>query len=897
MAALGRAVPVERVGPAHAVQVVAADRRVAAGEEPLADGHVAHAHRGRQAVVADDRVAVLVLQLDVPREPGAQPEADASRHDDAAGRRQLAVDEPLEEGLREADLRPELPQRQFAVQGDEGAPSGIEDVVARVAHGRRRDRGDAHLREEPVDQRTVGGRDPVVEDAVLLQRVLAQDAPRGTETPGQVHAGGPVLEAEARASPLLGARDDLEVSRAPESRLPVGRGHAVLGCGLPPLFRPGGGGCRRVVRRAAPPQADPAEQVDGPVAAEEVPPADLDEPSRGDLRRLDFLELHAHAVSEAGGWRLLDGDDDVPHVLVALRDLGDGDPAEEPQRRQPPLALADGVERQRLTRLHDEFPADCPEAHAVVAGDEHVADEDARALAHAEAHGGVRRVGAALDGGIHAREPVTEVQVLDEDPVAVGVDVGLIQRPAGLRRQAGQEPFPGDGVVAGDLDRGDDGARAFGDSHRDEHRRLAGGPGVRHGLARGFAGGLAEPALPVGGGQRREVRVHDGLDIGLSGRQAQERRQLLEGHERRALDGHAGHTVQRPLRHREHDPLAVGPDDPLEVRPRVPIPAAPQVRHDAGPRVLQEVLVHGGLSFHGDEFVHLPFRERIAREFDRDRPAPVDRDRHEDLAAALGFLDERVGCRLEVVPRPPVLRRRVELPAQRDPVEDGPRPDVQPEPELAHRVPVLGTERHRPHHRSGSARDVEHEAAEAGIARRRAARRDGRAEVPLVFQQFLDDPRDVVGPPAVGLPAEPLGDRRAQRGLGHAELAPEHDRPGIRKGHEIHGHPGAIAVGVGRHARVQVAAQAHRPHDGGPDVLHPERFPCADGHQALHLRIADGHAAGHDADVGDGAAEQPGRGVLGGRRRRRPHRQHSGQHARPAQWTHWNTWRTRASSA
>ena len=72
-------------------------------------------------VRAENRLAVGVVRAHLAREPGAQPQARAGGEDDARARRQLAVEECLQEGLGEPDLRIQAPKRQLSVQSDDRA--------------------------------------------------------------------------------------------------------------------------------------------------------------------------------------------------------------------------------------------------------------------------------------------------------------------------------------------------------------------------------------------------------------------------------------------------------------------------------------------------------------------------------------------------------------------------------------------------------------------------------------------------------------------------------------------------------------------------------------------------------------------------------------------------------
>ena len=97
-------------------------------------------------------------------------------------------------------------------------------------------------------------------------------------------------------------------------------------------------------------QADAGEEVDRPVLAPQVAPADLEEATRRQLEPLLRLPafagrpqpgaaLDAAADADRRGRRLLDLDEHVAPRLAGVPQLLDGDATEQPERGQALLAL------------------------------------------------------------------------------------------------------------------------------------------------------------------------------------------------------------------------------------------------------------------------------------------------------------------------------------------------------------------------------------------------------------------------------------------------------------------------------------------------------------------------------------------------------------------------------
>jgi len=117
-AALRDAVGGNRLGGTDAVERVAADRRVAAGEEPLARGQIAHRHEDRVAVLIDDRIAGVVQRRRQALE-GLRQSEPRPAGEDQVRLAEVLEDEPLEERLREADLGADRARRDRRVGAEE----------------------------------------------------------------------------------------------------------------------------------------------------------------------------------------------------------------------------------------------------------------------------------------------------------------------------------------------------------------------------------------------------------------------------------------------------------------------------------------------------------------------------------------------------------------------------------------------------------------------------------------------------------------------------------------------------------------------------------------------------------------------------------------------------------
>ena len=132
---------------AQPIERVPADRRVAAGKEPLAGGQVRHHFdrwdRRPDRGPARRRRRPRHLAGKAARK--AQPRARRKHRGPAA--RQPAVEEPLRERLDEADLRADGPRGDVVVPADQRAARGRQRVVAGIADRRRAD---------SVDNRTCG---------------------------------------------------------------------------------------------------------------------------------------------------------------------------------------------------------------------------------------------------------------------------------------------------------------------------------------------------------------------------------------------------------------------------------------------------------------------------------------------------------------------------------------------------------------------------------------------------------------------------------------------------------------------------------------------------------------------------------------------------------------------
>src|SRR4051812_4708306 len=126
-------------------------------------------------------------------------------------------------------------------------------------------------------------------------------------------------------------------------------------------------------------QADTAEEADGAVLSEDVPPHDLEEGPRRELealcRRATFLRATDHpqapfdapSVPDGRRGRFLDGHQEVAACFVTVGELGDPRAPEQAQGRQPALALVDGVKTERLSLFDLELTFDRSSAGPYVA--------------------------------------------------------------------------------------------------------------------------------------------------------------------------------------------------------------------------------------------------------------------------------------------------------------------------------------------------------------------------------------------------------------------------------------------------------------------------------------------------------------------------------------------------
>ena len=176
VAADGKAVLIEGLRRAESIQGKAADRRIAAREEPLARRNVLHRDGERLAIGPEERLPVVIDTRDLLWKPVGEAEPRSGREHDALLSRQPSVHEGLHEGLEEADLRSHSPGGQLGIQSDQLPASRIESIVARIADERSGDRGQPDLRKQTIDQGLVGGPDALVEQAGRIEVVSAREA-------------------------------------------------------------------------------------------------------------------------------------------------------------------------------------------------------------------------------------------------------------------------------------------------------------------------------------------------------------------------------------------------------------------------------------------------------------------------------------------------------------------------------------------------------------------------------------------------------------------------------------------------------------------------------------------------------------------------------------------------
>jgi hypothetical protein len=203
VAAKREPVAIDRLGRAQPVEGVPAHGRVATGEEPLTRWQVVHDLDDRLTVGPEDGITVGVHLRHAAIEACGQPDPRAAREDDTTAAGQTPVEEALREELHEAHFRSDEARSDVAVHSDKLSARRPERVVSRVANDRARNRRQAHLREEPIDERLIGRVVALVENLGALDYVPARQAQLAAKSPHQLEPRASPRVVEARTHPLL----------------------------------------------------------------------------------------------------------------------------------------------------------------------------------------------------------------------------------------------------------------------------------------------------------------------------------------------------------------------------------------------------------------------------------------------------------------------------------------------------------------------------------------------------------------------------------------------------------------------------------------------------------------------------------------------------------------------
>src|SRR5262249_45746038 len=148
-----------------------------------------------------------------------------------------------------------------------------------------------------------------------------------------------------------------------------------------------------------------------------------------------LYSLEARAVADGRHRRFFDAHEDVSPTLVAVRELGDTYPAEQPERRQATLAFIDLFEPERLAGLELQLALDRRGPGPLIADDEHVVDRDALPFPYGKQHVGAPAVGAEAGTGDHGRRLKSAIGEPELHAIAVGSQRGGRKRPTRLQRE------------------------------------------------------------------------------------------------------------------------------------------------------------------------------------------------------------------------------------------------------------------------------------------------------------------------------------------------------------------------------------------------------------------------------------------------------------------------------
>ncbi len=359
-------------------------------------------------------------------------------------------------------------------------------------------------------------------------------------------------------------------------------------------------------------QRQAGEQRRRPIRAEQIPARDLERPSRrrvefllsdvGGVRRLDApRELESAAVGQAGCRPLFYGHEQVAPVFLPLAQLADDDAAVQAERLQPTLAVEHRVAAQRVPRLELDFLFDNRSARPARSDDDHVIDQNPRALADCEHDVGPRAIAVELRSWVDGRVLVAGVEVTQDDRVAIGGKAREDERAAGLKAKLVEHRRFRDGSVAGDLHRSDDRTHAFANGNGD----VDGNRSRRRRLRLDFDVGLrgSETRTPVDVLDRRRLGIERGLRERLTLTQAQHGLQILERHRGVATDRDLGDPILLSARHVERDDELSALLGTLVRGPRVLIALRLQRVLDSRGRVFEQVFVDGPFALNRHQIV------------------------------------------------------------------------------------------------------------------------------------------------------------------------------------------------------------------------------------------------------------------------------------------------------
>ena len=653
--------------------------RVAARIEPLAGGQVAC--DVRQGIVLIVGLDDLAEETHGHAQPGIPRQNDPAALGDRVERLRRQV------GLEEAHFRSDGPGSQLAVQAQILSTGRVHEIVARVADDRAGERGEEDVGKDPVHEALILRCHALIEHVGALHLVAAADAHGARQTSREFRADATPREVEARSDLLFERRRHTKIGAAEDARLAKLTDHPVFRKAEAARFGQHG----RLIgedQRIRGVQGGAGEEVHRAVPPEQVPPADLE---GGAWRKLDlvgrhvgligaphhpFPHLEPAAIPERREGGLLDRDQDIPMRAVAVPQLGNPHPAEETQRNQPALALADGRGPERASAFELELTLDRVGLRPHVADDEDVLDEHLRSLVdgeHDPSPGAVwTQAGVAVDGDVR----IPEVGIRELNGVAVGGQPrGHVRLPR-LQAEPLAQPSVRHVFVAADLDRAHDRPGVLGDLDLDGDGHVGGARG--HQCLRGrlhLHGG--KPLAMVHVFDRRQIRRQAGRRERLALPEAQPLHQRGRGEVNVAGQLDARDAVEGTTLHGErHEELAVH-FFTLVRRRRIPIPLRAEVLFDPVRRVLQQVLVGRSISFDRHELIATFGRQRIALEDHPHQRADGDGDRQVDRAVIVGEGGRDARPRPVIAATPAAVEKPVESGAQGFPFVRGPFDEVE----------------------------------------------------------------------------------------------------------------------------------------------------------------------------------------------------------------------------